>query len=64
MDISYDVITFTSKYFYLKKALEPVFADVIKSVTFFVKKIFKDSRKIKRIRNFVSECNLYMYFLI
>ena len=41
-----------------------IFADIIKVITMFIKKIFKDSRKVKRIRNYVSKCNLYLYFLI
>ena len=31
----------------------------------FIKVIFfKDSKKVKRTRNYVSKCNLYLYFLI
>ena len=30
-----------------------IFADIIKFVTIFTKTIFKDSRKVKRIRNYV-----------
>ena len=41
-----------------------IFADIIKVITMFIKKIFKDSRKVKRIRNYVPKCNLYLYFLI
>ena len=33
-------------------------------ITWFIKEISKDSRKVKRIRNYVSKCNLYLYFLI
>ena len=40
-----------------------IFADIIKIVTFFIETILKDSRKVKGIKNFVSKCNLYMYFL-
>ena len=40
-----------------------IFAD-IKIVTIFVKTIFKDSKKVKRIRNYVSKCNLHLHFLI
>ena len=61
IDRNYDVITFISKYHYFRKT---IFADIIKTVTRFIKKMFKDSRKIKRIRNYVSKCNLYLYFLI
>ena len=64
MDINNDVINFISKYFILSRPGIASFADIIKIVTFFIKKISKDSRKVKRIRNFVSKCNLYMYFLI
>ena len=39
------------------------FADVIKIITIFIKKIFKNSRKIKRNRNYGSKCNLYLYLL-
>ena len=41
-----------------------MFADIIKIVTRFFKEIFKDSRKAKRIRNYVLNRNLYLYFLI
>ena len=30
----------------------------------FIKATLKDSRKVRRIRNYVSKWNLYMYFLI
>ena len=40
----------------------PTFADIIKIVTMFIKTIFKDSRKVKRTRNYVSKCCLYLYF--
>ena len=38
MDKSYDVITYISKYLYFKKT----YADIIKIVTMFVKKVFED----------------------
>ena len=41
-----------------------LFVDIIKIVTRFIKQIFKDLRKAKRIRNYVLKCNLYLYFLI
>ena len=40
------------------------FAGIIKIVTIFIKTIFKDSIKVKRIGNYVSTCNLYMYSMI
>ena len=57
MDKNYDVITFISKYPYFKKAWSKI-------VTMFVKTITKDSRKVKRIRNYVSKSSLYVYFLM
>ena len=59
----------TSKPFFQKKIIlrEPGianFADIIKIGTMFVKTILKDSRKVRRIRNYVSKWNLYLYFLI
>ena len=59
MERSLDEITFI-----LGRPRVPTFADIIKIVTMFIKTIFKDSRKVKRIRNYVSKCNLYLYFLI
>ena len=50
MDRSYDAITFISKYLYFKKTVVANFDDIIKIVAVFIKTIFKDSRKIKRIR--------------
>ena len=42
-----------------------IFAGIIKIITKSFKKIFKFySRKVKRIRNYVSRCNLYLQFLI
>ena len=55
MDINYDVITFISR--------RPRVA-IIKIVAMFIKKIFKYSEKVERIRNYVSKWNLYLYFLI
>ena len=52
------IMTFISKYFYFHSA------DIIKIVTMFIKIIFKDSKKVKRIGHYVSKCNLYLYFLI
>ena len=50
MDRSYDAITFISKYLYFKKTVVANFDDIIKIVAVFIKTIFQDSRKIKRIR--------------
>ena len=40
------------------------FADIMKVITRFIKKMFKDSRKVKIIRNYILKCNVYLYFLI
>ena len=62
MDINYDVIACLWKYRYFKKAGIAIFADITKTETFFIKKIFVDSRKVKRIRGFVSKCiSLYVF---
>ena len=47
-----DIITFISKYRYFKEAWVAIFADIIKIITIFIKTISKDSRKVKRIRNY------------
>ena len=64
MNKNYDVITFISKYLFLTSPGVVIFADIIKIVTIFIKTITKDSRKIKRIRNYLSNSNLYVYFLM
>ena len=64
IDINYDVITFISKYLCVKMAWGNHFCWHHRNFNFFIKKTFKDSRKVKKIRKFVSKCNLYMYFLI
>ena len=50
--------------FILRRSGVAIFTDIINVLTFLIETIFKDSRKVKRIRNFVSKCNLCMYFLI
>ena len=42
----------------------PIFADIIKIAAMIIKKTFKDPKKVKRIRNYVLKCKLYLYFLI
>ena len=63
MDRNYDVITFFSKNLYFKKAGVAIFADIIKVLTTFFKRILKDSGKV-RIRSYESEWNVYLCFLI
>ena len=64
MNRIYDVTTFISKNFILRRPGVAAFADIIKIVTMFIKTIFKNSRKVKRIKNYESNFNLYLYFLI
>ena len=64
MGCNYDVITYVLKYPCFRKAWGTHFADIITIITIFVKKIFKDSRKGKIVRNYALKCNLYLYFLI
>ena len=40
------------------------FADIIKITTKFIKKTFKESNKVKQIREYVLKCNLYLHFHI
>ena len=37
--------------FILRRPRVAIFANIIKVVTMFIKKIFQDSKKVKRIRN-------------
>ena len=48
MHQNYDVITFISKYIYLRRPKEATFADIIKTATMFIKATFKDSKKVKK----------------
>ena len=40
----------------LRRPGETIFADIIKIMTIFTEKNFKDSIKVKRIRNYVLKC--------
>ena len=48
----------------LRRSGVVIFADIIKIVIMFIKTITKDSRKTKRIGNYLSNSNLYVYFLM
>ena len=63
MDRNDDVITYFQNVIVFRRLGVAIFADITKFITMFIKKIFKDSRKLKRIRNYISKCNLYLYFL-
>ena len=57
-----DVITsfpFTSR-----RPKVAIFADIMKIVTMFINNIFLNSKKVKRIRNYISKRSLYLYFVI
>ena len=56
MKRNYDAISF------ILRTRVDTFAYIIKNVTIFIKTIFKDAEKVKRIRNYVSKYNLYLYF--
>ena len=60
IDKIYDVITFNLKYICFKKAGVAIFADIIKILTMFIITIYKDSRKVKINRNYISKYNLYL----
>ena len=64
MDRNYDVITLFKNTVILRRPGVAIFADIIKIITRFIKKIFKVSGKVKRIRNYVSKWDLCLYFLI
>ena len=59
MDKNYDVTMFISR-----RPRVGNFTDIIKIATMFMKTTFKDSKSVKRIRNYVLKYNLYLYFLI
>ena len=63
MDRIYDVTNFIWNAFVLGRPIAANFADIIKIPT-IIKKIFKDPKKFKRIRNYMLKCNVYLYFLV
>ena len=64
MDRNYDVITIIQNTLILRRPGVEILADIIKIITTFIKTITKDSRKVKRIKNYLSNSNLYVYFLM
>ena len=63
MDRNYDVITIQNTLI-LKRPGVVIFADIIKIVTMFIENFTKDSRTVKRIRNYGSKSILYAYILM
>ena len=55
--MNYDVKTFISDTVILRRPGVAIFADIVKIITRFIMQILKDSRKVKRIRYYVSKCN-------
>ena len=55
---------FLKNIFVLRNPGVAIFADIAKILTIFLKATFKDSTKVRRIINYVSKSNLYLYFLI
>ena len=47
--------------FILRSLGEAYFPDIIKVITIFIKKIFEDSKKVKRIRNYVAKSNISVF---
>ena len=58
MDIKYDVITFFSEHLILRRPRIAIFDDIIKIVTMFIKTVFENSRKVKKIEI------MYTFFFI
>ena len=64
MGRNYDVISIFLKKNILRRHGVALSANIIKIVTMFIKTILKNSRKIRITTNYVSEWNVYLYFLI
>ena len=60
MDKNYDVITFISSYFILRRLRVTNFADINKTTTIFIKEPWKTQTNLKEI--FI--CILYLHFLM
>ena len=50
-----EIIALLQKSFNLRRPSVAIFADIFKIVTIFTNIILKDSKKIERIRNYVSK---------
>ena len=64
MERNFDVIIFILKYSFLRKPRVAISVDIIKIVTMFIETMYRDSKEVKRKRNYISKCNLYLHFLI
>ena len=63
MDMNYDVITLFQNTVILRRSGVAIFADINKIITRFTKKISKDLRKVKRIRDYVPKKQSISVFL-
>ena len=63
MDINYYVIKFISKHIILRRIRVGNFADIIKVEIIFIKATFRDSKKVKRIINFLLKMQCISVFL-
>ena len=58
MDRHNDVIALFQNIFISRRSRVVNYADIVIIATMFIKTTCKDSKKIKRIRNYVLKCNL------
>ena len=63
MNSSYDVITLNLNNFILRRSRVTNFADIIEIATIFIKPIFKNSKKVKRIRKYILKMQSISVFL-
>ena len=54
MDRNHDVISFFTKTFILRRTGVAIFANIIKITSMFIKGIFNNSRKIRKIRIYLN----------
>ena len=63
IDMNYDAIIIISKYRHFKKAWGNIFADIIKIITKFIKKICQDSREFKNNDKFCAKMQSLSVFV-
>ena len=64
MGRNYDVMSFISKYIYLKEPWSSQFHWHRQTVIKMIKATSEDSIKVKRVRNYVLKCNFYEKILM
>ena len=60
MNKNYDLITFILKYFISRRTRVASVVDITKIATIFIKATFRNSNKIKKIRNYVKKNIVYI----